>query len=132
MAINVNKIHTDDLFVDRAIGISLPFNSSNVFTSIYNTKEQLRYNVINFMLTNKGERIFKPEFGADIRRYLFEPDTNIKILEKTLPDEIQNQIPQIRVDNIFIDRAEEHLININVKYTILLSQETDSFNINLK
>lgn len=131
MAIKINKINTNDLFVDRAIGISLPFNSEGVFTLTYNTKDQIRYNLINFLLTNKGERIFNPDFGSDIKRYLFDSEINLKSLEKTLTDDIEGYIPQIRIDNIFINRTNNNYININIKYTVLLSQETDSFNIDL-
>ena len=29
--------------------------------------------IVNLLLTNKGERLFKPNYGSDIRSYLFEP-----------------------------------------------------------
>ena len=29
--------------------------------------------IINLLLTNKGERLFNPNYGSDIRSYLFEP-----------------------------------------------------------
>ena len=29
--------------------------------------------IVNLLLTNKGERPFKPDYGSDIRSYLFEP-----------------------------------------------------------
>ena len=29
--------------------------------------------IVNLLLTNKGERAFKPEYGSDIRSFLFEP-----------------------------------------------------------
>ena len=29
--------------------------------------------IVNLLLTNKGERLMNPEYGSDIRRYLFEP-----------------------------------------------------------
>ena len=29
--------------------------------------------IVNLLLTNKGERVFKPTYGSDIRSYLFEP-----------------------------------------------------------
>ena len=28
---------------------------------------------VNLLMTNKGERLMNPEYGSDIRRYLFEP-----------------------------------------------------------
>ena len=27
----------------------------------------------NLLLTNRGERMFKPDYGSDLRRFLFEP-----------------------------------------------------------
>ncbi len=29
--------------------------------------------IVNLLLTNKGERAFNPNYGSDIRSYLFEP-----------------------------------------------------------
>lgn len=29
--------------------------------------------IINLLLTNKGERVFQPDYGSDIRSQLFEP-----------------------------------------------------------
>tara|TARA_B100001996_G_scaffold1609_1_gene1489 strand:+ start:73 stop:465 length:393 start_codon:yes stop_codon:yes gene_type:complete len=29
--------------------------------------------IVNLLLTNKGERLMNPEYGSDIREYLFEP-----------------------------------------------------------
>ena len=29
--------------------------------------------IVNLLLTNKGERLMNPEYGSDIRRYLFDP-----------------------------------------------------------
>ena len=29
--------------------------------------------IVNLLLTNKGERLFNPNYGSDIRSYLFEP-----------------------------------------------------------
>ena len=29
--------------------------------------------IVNLLLTNKGERLMNPNYGSDIRKYLFEP-----------------------------------------------------------
>ncbi len=29
--------------------------------------------IVNLLLTNKGEKVFNPEYGSNIRRFLFEP-----------------------------------------------------------
>ncbi len=33
----------------------------------------IKQSIVNLLMTNKGERAFKPDYGSDIRSYLFEP-----------------------------------------------------------
>ena len=33
----------------------------------------IKQSIVNLLLTNKGERLMNPEYGSDIRRFLFEP-----------------------------------------------------------
>ena len=33
----------------------------------------IKHAIVNLLLTNKGERLMNPNYGSDIRRYLFEP-----------------------------------------------------------
>ena len=33
----------------------------------------IKQSIINLLLTNKGERLFQPDYGSDIRSQLFEP-----------------------------------------------------------
>jgi hypothetical protein len=69
----VVRIDPRDLDKNKAIGISIPFNAGGVFNQTFSTKDQVRSNLINFLLTYKGERILNPEFGADLPKLLFEP-----------------------------------------------------------
>ena len=56
------------------IGVSLPFSSGGVFTPNYTTKEAIKNNLINFFLTNVGERPGNPEFGGGLRRVHIYPN----------------------------------------------------------
>ena len=64
-----------------------------VFTPTFTTREQTKSNILNYLLTNKGERVFNPTFGGDLRNLLFEG-----MIEETTQDElllmIQDQIGQ--------------------------------------
>ena len=33
----------------------------------------IKQSIVNLLLTNRGERLFQPEYGSDIRSQLFEP-----------------------------------------------------------
>ena len=81
MAYNVRNINVLDLRPSTGIGVSIPFSNPAVFETVYNTKDQTKYNLINFLLTDPRERIFNPSFGAGLRGKLFEQITKLKIIE---------------------------------------------------
>ena len=68
----IYRVDPRDLQKNIAIGVGLPFNKPSAFKSTYSTKEQVKYNLINLLLTNKGERIENPEFGCDIKKSIFD------------------------------------------------------------
>ena len=70
-----------DLQPSRAIGFGFPLNGDAVFVPTYYTRDQIKANMVNYLLTNKGERVFRPMFGGDLRNLLFE-----NILESTQDD----------------------------------------------
>ncbi len=115
--------------------MSLPFNSSEVFKSTYSTQDQIKSNLINLLLSNKGERIMNPEFGADISYMLFEGmvDENIPLIQSKIADAISIFIPQIQADTIDVIYDQDHYtINVVVKYRLILSGKADQITIELK
>ena len=61
-----------DLEERKAIGFGFPLNGDAVFVPTYFTRDQIKANLVNYLLTNRGERIFNPNFGANLRALLFE------------------------------------------------------------
>jgi phage baseplate assembly protein W len=123
------RIDPRDLDKNRAIGISLPFNAGGVFKSTYATKDQIKSNLINLLLTYKGERIMNPEFGADLPRLIFEPldDNIISRIEKQIIDNVTVYIPEITLTNIQITPdIDNNSIYINIEYKIILSGTIDN------
>ena len=50
MAYQVKNINPLDIKLSTGIGVSIPFSSKSVFTTVYTTQEQLKYNIINYLL----------------------------------------------------------------------------------
>ena len=71
------RVNPLDLQKNIAIGVALPFNGPGVFKSTYTTKDQIKSNLINLLLTDVGERVMNPNFGTNLKRFLFEGITNI-------------------------------------------------------
>lgn len=72
MAFNVRVIDPLDLQPSKAVGVDLPFSGRAVFNSTFETKDAIKANLVNYFLTNKGERYLNPNFGSDIRKLLFD------------------------------------------------------------
>jgi hypothetical protein len=75
MAYRIPNQHPLDLNQRVAVGVAIPFSSAGVFRSTYTTTEQIKSNIINYVLTNTGERVLNPNFGANLRAQLFEQIT---------------------------------------------------------
>jgi phage baseplate assembly protein W len=125
----VVRIDPRDLDKNKAIGVSIPFNGGGVFKSTFSTKDQIKSNLINLLLTYKGERVLNPQFGADLPRLLFEPINNETLLkiENQIVTSVSTYIPEITITNIEITPdTDKNTIYVNVIYQLKLSGTTDN------
>ena len=119
----------------KAVGFGFPLNGDAVFVPTYQTRDQIRANLINYLLTNKGERVFNPNFGADLRALLFENinDDNLEDLTTRIQNNILLQFPQITIKNIqFNNIPDSNVINFTLTYEIVLFGIEDNVNILLQ
>jgi len=121
MAYGAKKIFPIDTQPGTAVGVSIPFNSPAVFTSTYTTKDAIRNNLLNFFLTNKTERYLTPNFGANLRAFIFEQITNGNI--EGLKEDIQSQLslyfPNVIVASLNIfQNPDDNEITVELKYNV--------------
>ena len=120
---------------DRAaLGFSFPLSGRAVFNSTYTTKEVTKNNLINWLLTNPGERVFKPNFGANLRSFIAEGinDGTNSALEQRITDGISINFPQIQVISIFFDNQnDQNTMNFILNYGITNIGVEDQINIAL-
>jgi len=94
--------------------------------------QAIKNSIINIFLTSPGQKILNPEFGLDLRRYLFDPvnsSTAYKIkydIDTLLP----SQEPRIQLENVNVDAitdAQEYYIQMQINIPSL-----DAYGITLK
>jgi phage baseplate assembly protein W len=122
------RVNPLDLQKNIVIGVSLPFNAAGVFNKTYSTKDQIKSNLINLLLTDKGERIMNPEFGADVRRSLFDniTESNNEILRLKIIEAINIFIPEIQLESVdIIPDFDYNTLNITINYSLLISNTPD-------
>tara|TARA_B100001769_G_scaffold258671_1_gene237790 strand:+ start:491 stop:874 length:384 start_codon:yes stop_codon:yes gene_type:complete len=109
----------------RYINIDFPFKDSEkgFYFKLNNTdKEAIKADLMHLLLTNKGERLYMPDFGSDLRKFIFQPNDNIthNEIKDNLNETIKRYIPNLVVDSIeFKNNDIEELIIVVLKYTVV-------------
>ena len=122
------RVNPLDLQKNIAIGVSLPFNGPGVFNSTYTTKDQVKSNLLNLILTDIGERVMNPTFGCNLKRFLFEGITedNTELLTNNLLESIYLFVPEITVTNIqIVPNTDYNTIALYIDYILNISNTPD-------
>jgi phage baseplate assembly protein W len=132
MARELPKVIPVDVNKRQAIGVTIPFSSPSVFTSTYLTKDQVKSNLINLLLTAPGEKILNPTFGVGLRRYLFEQEINEDILRDIIQNQILLHVPYVTLNRVIVqNQPETNTAIITVDYS-LINSETDTLTFNFE
>jgi phage baseplate assembly protein W len=133
MASQRQYTHIDpiNLETDVAIGVPFPFNAEGVFYSTYTTKEQVKSNLLNVLLTEPGERLFNPLFGVGIRNLLFEQGIDLEKLKSRIHIQTEIYVPEITIVNVVVNKApHSHTLFIKLDYKMNLNNDPDSIQLN--
>jgi len=132
MAFGAQKIFPIDTKPGTAVGVSLNFNNPGVFQSTYLTKDAIKNNLINYFLTNQTERYLNPNFGGNLRKYLFEQinSNTTDFLKEDIQTQINLYFPNVIVASLdVIEYTDTNQIVITLKYTIADTNISDQLDI---
>lgn len=132
--IRSNRVDPRDFQINTAIGVALPFNAPGVFNSVYSTTDQIKYNLINLILTSKGERIENPNFGTILKQQLFSQisEQTFPLIKDSITNAVDQYLPEVAIDTIdIVPYADDNTLVVTINYRILLSGQPDSVTINL-
>ena len=132
MAFSAQQIYPIDFDKSAAVGVNLPFSDPAVFKSNYTTKDAIKNNLINFFLTNVGERPLNPVFGGGLRDFIFEQIStdNLDFLKEGVSSKLTTYFPNIAIGNLEILRQEEYnIITIKLVYNVINTNISDALSI---
>ena len=135
MAIEAKKINPLDRQPRKAIGVDLPFSGQAVFNSTFQSKDALKVNLINFLLTNKGERPLNPTFGGGIRGLLFENinQDQLEDIKENISSSIRSFFPTVKPTVMKIGAtADTNTVNFFLRYSIADHNIEDEILINIE
>lgn len=101
---------------DIALGVPFSINSTGGI-QVASTPEQIAgQRIIDWLLTNPGERVMRPGYGAGMQTYLFEDSEDPAILEKarTILSTLPSVVPGINIVAVSIDPDDINPAQLNV------------------
>tara|TARA_R110000803_G_scaffold206407_1_gene273631 strand:+ start:40 stop:444 length:405 start_codon:yes stop_codon:yes gene_type:complete len=134
MAFGARQINPIDLDSSTAVGIDLPLNGNAVFKPNYQTKDAIKSGLINFFLTNPGERYLNPGFGGGLREFLFEQinEDNLDFLREDVNNKLITNFPNLIINDVILTGSpDENTITVNIKYSVPSTNISDQIIIEL-
>ena len=135
MAFDAKRINPIDRQPRKAVGVSLPFSGKAVFNSTFETKEAIKSNIVNYLLTGKGERYMNPTFGSGIRDELFTNVNreNTSSLEVKVATELRNYFPNLAIIQLSITPSpDSNMISLSINFKVKETQVEDEVTINFE
>jgi phage baseplate assembly protein W len=132
MAFQVANKFPIDTKPRKAVGVKVPFSVPYVFEPTYTTKEAINVNLINFLLTNPGERYLSPQFGGGIRQQVFEQISvgNLDMLKLMLTNRIKSNFPMIDLAELkVLGNPDNNVVNVSITYNVVNFGITDNIDI---
>ena len=104
-----------------ATSFGFPFSGAAVFNSVYTYQAAVRAEILNWFLTNRGERPLNPNFGANLRQYIFEAinSNTFETLEMKIKDDLKTYFPMVTLQDLQVLGSEEYnKIKITITYFV--------------
>ena len=122
MAFRAPNQFVNDLRPRVGIGVDLPFNEGGVFTPNYQTAKAIKNNLINYFLTNPGERPGNPTFGGGLRSFIFSQisDGNLEFLKEDVQQKITTEFPLVNVQELnVISNPDNNEVTVQIYYNVI-------------
>lgn len=105
-----------------AVGVSIPFSGPAVFNSTYQTSDQIKSNLYNYFMTNRGERVFNTYFGGNLRSTVFEQitDNNIDSLKTIISNDLKTYFPTVTVNSLDVFGTPDlNVLKVVLNYSVV-------------
>ena len=108
------------IYTDLNLDFKIHTNTKNLVLS----KDDLAIQraVAYLLLTNKGDRLFEPDIGCDIRGLLFEPATisTAYDIETTIHETITNFEPRVNIISVSaLPAVDRNSYEISIKFKVI-------------
>jgi phage baseplate assembly protein W len=116
----------------KYININYPFqNSDKGFFLDLNSdlNAAIKADLMHLIITRKGQRLYNPDFGTDLLRYIFEPNDalTLNMVKDEVNTAVKKYLPNLKINNLTVEQSTEsdYAAVVRIDYTIT----NDVFNV---
>jgi phage baseplate assembly protein W len=114
-------------------GIQFPFQSGNTsFPAAATDDDLIKQSLIQIVLTQKGERIMRPDFGTRALSFIFEnnDDTLAEAIRTDLATAVAKYEPRVLLKKIEITREDSQVV-VDIRYVVVASRRDQRLKIDV-
>ena len=109
----------------KYININYPFKDSHKgFFLDLNSDDRaaIKADLMHLILTRKGQRLYNPQFGTDLLKFIFEPEDGLTLndIKTEITTVVKKYLPKLQINEISVTPSEEsvHAAVVRIDYTI--------------
>ena len=109
----------------RFININYPFKDSNKGFFLDLTSDDnsaIKADLMHLILTRRGQRLYNPDFGTDLLRFIFEPNDGLTLsgIKEEITSVVKKYLPNLQINEISVTESEtsEYAAVVRLDYTI--------------
>lgn len=96
----------------KQININFPFrNSLDGFFLDMNSSDApaIKADLVHLILTRKGQRLYNPDFGTDLLRFIFEPNDSLTLngITQEIKTAVNKYLPKLKINEITVTESTE-------------------------
>ena len=112
--------------MEQSINIEFPFkddnNRGNFISMNKDPKTAIKSDLLHLLLTNRGERLYMPDFGANLKKYLFEQNDQFTMtaIKSEIQSVVSKFIPNLIISELLVERVDnsEHMVKVRIDYVV--------------
>jgi len=109
----------------KFINIQFPFKDSNLGHYIMLNNEDasaIKSDLMHLILTRKGERLYMPDFGTDLLKYMFDlnDDATKGNIKDDINETVKKYLPNLSINDVSVTTSDrnEHVSILRIDYTV--------------
>ena len=109
----------------RYININYPFKDSGqgFFLDLNSdSNSAIKADLMHLILTRKGQRLYNPDFGTNLLKFIFEPEDMMTLsgIQDEIKTVVSQYLPKLQVTNISVTQSSDsdYAAVVRIDYTV--------------